>query len=63
MEDDGIVIRSSRIEAVSFFVRFEIFTAETEEFCFLGYKKPVRTSQEIHYTSVREPSRLKLCKI
>jgi hypothetical protein len=29
----------------------------------LGYKKPVLTSEEAHYFSGREPSRLMLCKI
>jgi hypothetical protein len=29
----------------------------------LGYKNPVRTSQEAHYVSATEPSRLMLCKI
>jgi hypothetical protein len=29
----------------------------------LGYKNPVRTSQETHYFSATEPSRLMLCKI
>jgi hypothetical protein len=29
----------------------------------LGYKNPVRTSQETHYVSATEPSRLMLCKI
>jgi hypothetical protein len=30
---------------------------------FWDKKKPVRTSQEIHYVSATEPSRLRLCKI
>jgi hypothetical protein len=34
-----------------------------EECRLLEYKKPVRTSQETHYVSVTEPSRLMLCKI
>jgi hypothetical protein len=34
-----------------------------EEFHFLWYKIPVRTSQETHYVSATEPSRLMLCKI
>jgi hypothetical protein len=34
-----------------------------EEFRLLGYKNPVRTSQETHYVSATEPSRLMLCKI
>jgi hypothetical protein len=29
----------------------------------LGYKNPAHTSQESHYVSVTEPSRLMLCKI
>jgi hypothetical protein len=33
------------------------------EECFLGYKNPVRTSQETHYVSATEPSRLLLCKV
>jgi hypothetical protein len=43
--------------------RFEFFTADYEEFCLLGYKNPVRTSQETHYVSTTEPNRLMLCKI
>jgi hypothetical protein len=34
-----------------------------EECRLLGYKNPVRTSQETHYISVTELSRLMLCKI
>jgi hypothetical protein len=34
-----------------------------EECRLLGYKSPVRTSQEAHYVSATEPSRLMLCKI
>jgi hypothetical protein len=34
-----------------------------EECCLLGYKIPVRTSQETHYVSTTEPSQLMLCKI
>jgi hypothetical protein len=34
-----------------------------EECCLLGYKYPVHTSQEKHYVSATEPSRLMLCKI
>jgi hypothetical protein len=34
-----------------------------EECRLLGYKTPVRTSQEIHYFSATEPSQLMLCKI
>jgi hypothetical protein len=34
-----------------------------EECRFLGYKNPVRTSQETHYVSTTDPSRLMLCKI
>jgi hypothetical protein len=34
-----------------------------EEFRHLGYKNPVCTSQETHYVSATEHSRLKLCKI
>jgi hypothetical protein len=33
------------------------------EECPLGYKDAFRTSQETHYVSVTEPSRLMLCKI
>jgi hypothetical protein len=33
-----------------------------EECRLLGYKNPVRTSQETHYVSATEPSRLMLCK-
>jgi hypothetical protein len=34
-----------------------------EEYCLLGYKNPVCTSQETHYSSATEPSRLLLFKI
>jgi hypothetical protein len=34
-----------------------------EECRLLGYKNPVRTSQETHYVSVTESSKLMLCKI
>jgi hypothetical protein len=34
-----------------------------EEWRLLGHKNPVRTSQETHYVSTTEPSRLMLCKI
>jgi hypothetical protein len=34
-----------------------------EEGRLLGYKNPSRTSQETHYLSVIEPSRLMLCKV
>jgi hypothetical protein len=33
-----------------------------EECRLLGYKNPVRTSQETHYVSATELSRLMLCK-
>jgi hypothetical protein len=34
-----------------------------EEWLLLGYKNPVPTSQEIHYISATESSRVMLCKI
>jgi hypothetical protein len=34
-----------------------------EECRLLGYRTPVRTSQETHYVSATEPSQLMLCKI
>jgi hypothetical protein len=34
-----------------------------EEYRLLGYKNTVLTSQEKHYVSATEPSRLMLCKI
>jgi hypothetical protein len=34
-----------------------------EECRLLGYKNPVRTSQETHYVSATESSQLMLCKI
>jgi hypothetical protein len=34
-----------------------------EEWCLLGYKTPVRTSQETRYVSTTESSQLMLCKI
>jgi hypothetical protein len=45
-------------------VRFEVFMCDDYAECFLlGYESPVRTSQETHYPSVTESSRLMLCKI
>jgi hypothetical protein len=37
--------------------------AVTEECRLLGYKTPVHTSQETHYFSATESSRLMLCNI
>jgi hypothetical protein len=37
--------------------------SDYEECRLLGYKNPVRTSQETHYVSAKETSRLILCKI
>jgi hypothetical protein len=34
-----------------------------EEFCLVGYKNPVRTSQGTHYVFATETSRLMVCKI
>jgi hypothetical protein len=48
---------------VNVIVRFEVFTAVTEERRLLGFKNPFRTSQEEHYVSATEPSLLILCKI
>jgi hypothetical protein len=46
------------------YVRFEVFTAVTmKNAVFWDIKNPVRTSQETHYDSATEPSRLMLCKI
>jgi hypothetical protein len=36
---------------------------DSEECLLLGYKNTVRTSQETHYVSATEFSRLMLCKI
>jgi hypothetical protein len=44
-------------------LRFEVVTVVTEECHLLGYQNPVRTSQQTHYVSATEPSRLMLCKI
>jgi hypothetical protein len=38
-------------------------TKKFEECRLLGYKNTVRTSQETHYVSITESSRLMLCKI
>jgi hypothetical protein len=38
-------------------------SGDYEECRLLGYKNPVRTSQETHYVSTTELSRLMLCKI
>jgi hypothetical protein len=41
----------------------EVFTAVTMKIVrHLGYKIPVRTSQETHYVSATERSQLMLCK-
>jgi hypothetical protein len=34
-----------------------------DEFCPLGYKNPVRTSEKTHYISATESSQLMPCKI
>jgi hypothetical protein len=47
----------------SILVRVEVFTADYEECRLLGYKTPVRTSQETHYVSTTEPSQLMLRKV
>jgi hypothetical protein len=39
------------------------YTKHVEECRLLGYETPVRTSQETHYVSATEPSRLMLYKI
>jgi hypothetical protein len=44
-------------------VRFCFHGGDYEECRLLRYKNPVRTSQETHYVSATEPSRLMLCKI
>jgi hypothetical protein len=44
------------------YVGTEILTAVTMK-NLLGCKNPVRSSQETHYVSATEPSRLMLCKI
>jgi hypothetical protein len=45
-------------------VRFDVFTAVTmKNGVFWDIKTPVRTSQETHYVSTTELSRLMLCKI
>jgi hypothetical protein len=38
-------------------------SSDYEEWCLLGYKNPVCTSQETQYVSVTESSQLMLCKI
>jgi hypothetical protein len=51
--------------ASEMYVTSEVSTAvgDYEEWHLLGYKNPVRTSQETHYVSATEPSRLMLCNI
>jgi hypothetical protein len=44
-------------------VRFEVFTAVTMKNVIFCDIKTVRTSQETHYVSATESSRLMLCKI
>jgi hypothetical protein len=39
-----------------------IHGSDYEECRLLGYKNPVRTSQEIHYVSTTESNQLMLCK-
>jgi hypothetical protein len=43
------------------YVIFEVLTAVTEEYRLLGYKNPDHASQETHYFSDAEPSRLMIC--
>jgi hypothetical protein len=42
---------------------FGFHGGDYEECRLLGYKNPVRTSQETHYVSTTAPSQLMLCKI
>jgi hypothetical protein len=42
---------------------WDIHRGDYEECRFLGFRKPVCTSQETHYVSATEPSQLMLCKI
>jgi hypothetical protein len=42
---------------------WEFYGGDYEECRLLAYKNPVRTSQETHYDSATEPSRLILYKI
>jgi hypothetical protein len=46
-----------------FFDLFFLIKKGYEEWRLLGYKNPVRTSQETHYFSTTESSQLMLCKI
>jgi hypothetical protein len=49
-----------KVEVNSDFVRFEMYHSSDHEECRpLGYKRPVRTSQETHYISATEAIRLK----
>jgi hypothetical protein len=46
------------------YVRFEFFHGRDYEECrLLGYKNSFRTSQEKHYVSATDSSRLMLCNI
>jgi hypothetical protein len=42
---------------------WDFHSSDYEECRLLGYKNPVRTSQETHYVSATETSQLMLCKI
>jgi hypothetical protein len=58
--------RVSRIQEYMKLLLFQIwgfYGGAYEEWRLLGYKNPVRTSQETHYFSPTESSWLMLCKI
>jgi hypothetical protein len=57
---DEVWVFEQRKEGVSFEVSAEV---TIEECHVLGYRNPVRTSQETRYLSATEPNRLILCKI
>jgi hypothetical protein len=55
---------TSPLQSSAGYVRFGVLNGSDYEECrLLGYNNPIRTSQETHYVSATEHSRLMVCKI
>jgi hypothetical protein len=60
---DALILSQSDQENASVKLPFGFHGSDYEECRLLGYKNPVRTSQETYYLSTTESSQLMLCKI
>jgi hypothetical protein len=58
---ETVLTGMSRLELKMWRLQTDLITSEESRL--LGYKNPVRTSQETHDVSTTESSRLMLCKI